>query len=286
MKKLLLAVCLLAPVGGFAAQPVADVAVLAFSADELAAKFAGKNRKEIVSAITTIPVYEKTFTASDGTEYEAVRYGKTNQDYRLFLYKFKWPQPLMGVAENAKGILALNERYQIDIPLTEQDMVRTTSAATLTTVTDVGSGRTYNVYQNGNEFLLFSNGVLVQQFDNAQDYAAFMATLTASNSAYTAEQAQEQTALEKARLNQQKNYYTRPHSVWGPVLGTALVGGLVWGSVYHHNHHHRHHAAPPPGPAPRPAPHHRPGRLQPLRPGGPPAGTPLIRDTNGKFMHR
>ena len=277
---------LLAPLGGFAAQPAADVAVLAYSADELAAKFAGKNRKEIVSAITTIPVYEKTFTAPDGTEYEAVRYGKTSQEYRLFLYKFKWPQPLVGVVENAKGILALNERYQINIPLTEQDMVRTTAAATLTTVTDVGSGRTYNVYQNGNEFLLFSNGVLVQQFDNAQEYAAFMATLTASNSAYTAQQAQEQTALEATRLDQQTSY-TRSRSYWAPVVGTALVGGLLWGDIYLHNRYRPHrpyYAAPVP--APRPVPHHRPGHLKPLKPSGPPAGTPMMRDVNGKFMHR
>lgn len=277
MKKLILAVCLLAPMGAYAAQPAANVAVLAYSADELAAKFAGKNRKDVVAAITTIPVYEQTFTAADGTEYEAVRYGKTNQDYRLFLYKFAWPQPLVGVAENAKGILALNARYQIDIPLSEQDIARNTSAATLSTVTDVGNNRTYNVYQNGSEFLLFHNGVLVQQFDNAQDYAAFMATLTASNSAYAAEQAQQQTALENARLDQQKTYYSRPRSYWAPVVGTALLGGLIWGSVYHHNHHrHHHHVAPRPNP----------GHLKPLRPGGPPRGTPLIRDVNGRFMHR
>ena len=283
MKKLILAVCLLSPLGAFVAQAAADVAVLAYSADELAAKFAGKNRKEIVSAITTIPVYEKTFTAADGTEYEAVRYGKTTQEYRLFLYKFKWPQPLVGVAENAKGILALNERYQIDIPLTEQDMVRTTAAAILTTVTDVANGRTYNVYQNGNEYLLFSNGVLVEQFDNAQEYAAFMSTLTAANSAYTAQQAQQQTALEAARFDQQQASYARPRSYWAPVVGTALLGGVVWGSIYHYNHRHppHHHMAP----APRPTPHHRPGHLQPLKPSGPRAGTPMMRDVNGKFMH-
>lgn len=287
MKKLLIAALLLAPWGAFAAQPAADVAVLAYSADELAAKFAGKNRKEIVSAITTIPVYEQTFTSADGTEYEVVRYGKTNQDYRLFLYKFKWPQPLVGVAENAKGVLALNERYQIAIPLTEQDMVRTTSAATLTTVSDVANGRTYNVYQNGNEFLLFSNGVLTNQFDNAQEYAAFMATLTAANSAYTAQQAQEQTALETARLNQQQTSYARPRSYWAPVVGTALVGGLLWGDIYLHHHYRprHHHVAPAPGPAPRPRPHHRPGHLKPLKPSGPPAGTPRMREVNGKFMH-
>ena len=142
------------------------------------------------------------------------------------------------------------------------------------------------MYQNGNEFLLFSNGVLVQQFDNAQEYAAFMATLTASNSAYTAQQAQEQTALEATRLDQQTSY-TRSRSYWAPVVGTALVGGLLWGDIYLHNRYRPHrpyYAAPVP--APRPVPHHRPGHLKPLKPSGPPAGTPMMRDVNGKFMHR
>ena len=283
MKKLILSVLLLNPLGAAVFAQTADVAVLAYSADELAAKFAGKNRKEITASITTIPVYEKTFTSANGTEYEAVRYGKTNQEYRLFLYKFKFPQPLVGVVENAKGILALNERYQIDIPLTEQDIAAHTNAS-LTTVQDVSNGSVYNVYQNGNEYLLFQNGVLVKSFDNAQDYTAFMATVTASNAAYTAQQAQQQTALEQAQLAQQTSpTYVRTTRYYYNPVGTVLFGGLVWSAIHGwhrpvHHYHHAHHAAPPPHqPQPR-----RQG-LAPLKPSGPPAGTPLMRDVNGKL---
>ena len=288
MKKLILTALLLTPFGAAVFAQTAQVAVLAYSADELAAKFAGKTRKEIVSAITTIPVYEKTFTSADGTEYEAVRYGKTNQDYRLFLYQFKWPQPLVGVVENAKGILTLNERYQINIPLSEQDIAAHTNAS-LTTVQDVANGSVYNVYQNGNEFLLFQNGVLVKSFDNAQDYTAFMATVTASNAAYTAQQAEQQTALEQARLNQQasQNYVTTTRYYYNPI-GTVLLGGLVWSAVHGWHRPHYVHPAPRPAPhhmhsAPRPAPH-RNNRLPALKPSGPPAGTHFMRDVDGKFM--
>jgi len=287
MKKLILTALLLTPFGAAVFAQTAQVAVLAYSADELAAKFAGKNRKEIVSAITTVPVYEKTFTAADGTEYEAVRYGKTDQNYRLFLYRFKWPQPLVGVVENAKGILALNERYQINIPLAEQD-IAAHMGASLTTVQDVANGGVYNVYQNGNEFLLFQNGVLVRSFDNAQDYTAFMATVTASNAAYTAQQAEQQTALEQARLNQQasQNYVTTTRYYYNPI-GTILLGGLVWSAVHGwHRPYHHYRAAPPPPHHHRavaPAPH-RGGRLPALRPGGPPAGTPIMRDVDGRIM--
>ena len=286
MRKLILIALLLNPLGTVVFAQTADVAVLAYSADELAAKFAGKNRKEIASAITTIPVYEKTFTSADGTEYEAVRYGKTNENYRLFLYRFKWPQPLVSVVENAKGILALNERYQINIPLTEKDIAAHTTAS-LTTVQDVANGGVYNVYQNGNEFLLFQDGVLVRSFDNAQDYMAFMSTVTASNSAYTAQQAQQQTALEQAQLSQQTspNYVSTTRYYYNPV-GTVLLGGLVWSAVHgwHRPHHHHYRPAPPPQ---RSHLHHppAPGRgLPALKRSGPPAGTPRMREVNGKFM--
>lgn len=288
MKKLLLTALLLNPLGAVVFAQTADVAVLAYSADELAAKFAGKNRKEITASITTIPVYENTFTSINGTEYEVVRYGKTNRDYRLFLYKFKFPQPLVAVVDNAKGIMALNERYQIDIPLTEQDIVAHTSAS-LNTVQDVSTGTTYNVYQNGDEYLVFQNGVLVRSFDNAQDYAAFMATVTASNSAYAAQQAQEQTALETARLNQaSQNYVTTTRYYYNPV-GTVLFGGLVWSAIHgwHRPHHVHHRPAPPPlrahGHRP-PTAMHQGHHLPPLKRSGPPAGTPMMRDVDGKFM--
>ncbi len=281
MKKLLLAVLLLCPLGAVVfAQDTANVAVLAYSADQLAAKFNGQNRKQIVTAISTVPTYEQTFTAPDGTEYEVVRYGKMSDEYRVFLYQFKWPQVLVGVADSPKGVLALNEKYQINIPLSQQDMTRHMRSPMITTVTDVANNIEYQAYQNGNEFYLFQNGLLVQTFDNAQDYSAFMAALTASNSSYAAQQAQQQTALEQAQINQQNNRYARTY-YYGPSLGTVVVGGILWNSR-HHRHHHAHRQAPQPPHAHRPQP--RPGRLAPLRPSGPPAGTHFMRDVNGKFM--
>ncbi len=284
MKKLILAGLLLFPWGTVVrAQDVATVAVLSYSADQLAAKFEGKNRKDIVKDISTVPTYERTFTSADGTEYEVVRYGKMSDEYRVFLFQFKWPQPLVAVADNAKGVLALNEKYQLDIPLSQQDLTRRMRNPVITTVTDVANNTEYQAYQNGREFYLFQNGMLVQEFDNAQDFSAFMSAITASNSAYAAQQAQEQTALEQARLNQQTAYnnaHTRTY-YYGPSLGTVVVGGVLLDSIYHHRHHRPpHHVSPPPH---RNPPSRRPG-LTPLRPSGPPRGTPLIRDVDGKFM--
>lgn len=252
MKKLLLAVLLFSPLGGaLCAQPTRNVAVLAYSADQLAAQFAGQTRKSVVASINTVPAFEQVYTAQDGKEYELVRYGGAHQDYRQFLFEFKLPQVLVGVADNPQGILAFNEKYGLNIPVTQQSYARNTGAF-LTTVQDVANGTEYQVYQNNGEFVLFQNGQAVRSFATAQEYQAFMATITASNSAYAAEQAQQQTALEQARLAQEQNNtrYVRRTSYVAPVIGGLLVGGLAWDIVRWTRHGHHHHYAP------RPAPHH------------------------------
>ncbi|MBR2082443.1 MAG: hypothetical protein IJ876_05490 [Elusimicrobiaceae bacterium] len=256
MKKLLLAVCLLCPLGGSLSAQTTDrnVAVLAYSADQLAAKFAGQTRKSVVSAINTVPASEQIFTAQDGKEYELIRYGGAHQDYRQFLFEFKLPQPLIGVADSPKGIVAFNEKYGLNIPVTQQSLARNTGAF-LTTVTDVANGTEYQVYQNGGEYMLFQNGQLTQTFTNAQEYAAFMSTITASNSAYAAQQAEQQTALEQAQLARQNtSTQVRRTSYVAPIIGTALVGGLVWGAVHHWHHRPSRHSRPAPRPGPRPGP--------------------------------
>ena len=250
MKKLILAVLLFTPLGGTLCAQTAgrNVAVLAYSADQLAAQFAGQNRKSVVAAINTVPASEQVYTGTDGKEYELVRYGGAHQDYRQFLFEFKLPQPLVGVADSPKGIMAFNEKYGLNIPVTEQSFARNTGVF-LTTVQDVANGANYQVYQNNGEFTLFQNGQLVRSFANVQEYQAFMATVTASNSAYAAQQAQEQTALEQARLaaQEQQNRQTyRRSSYVAPVIGGLLVGGLAWDIVRWTRHGHHYHRSVPP----------------------------------------
>ncbi len=261
MKKLLVAGLLLVGPWGAAlhAQTARNVAVLAYSADQLAAQFAGQTRKSVVAAINTVPASEQIYTGPDGKEYQLVRYGGAHQDYRQFLFEFKLPQTLVGVADSPQGLAAFNEKFGLDIPVTVQSMARNTGAF-ITTVSDVANGTEYQVYQNNGEFLLFQNGQLTRTFDTAQEYQAFMATVTAANSAYAAQQAQEQTALEQARLAQEQNRttYVRRTSYVAPVVGSLLVGGLVWNAVNWSRHgHHHHYYRPAPPPAPRPGRHRR-----------------------------
>ena len=257
MKKLILAVLLFSPLGGTLCAQTAgrNVAVLAYSADQLAAQFAGQTRKNVVAAINTVPAFEQVYTGTDGKEYELVRYGGAHQDYRQFLFEFKLPQTLVGVADNPKGILAFNEKYGLNIPVTEQSFARNTGVF-LTTVEDVANGTQYQVYQNNGAFALFQNGQLVRNFATAEEYQAFMATVTAANSAYAAQQAQQQTALEQARLAQeeQNTKYVRRSSYVAPVIGGLLVGGLAWDIVRWTRHGHHHYR---PAPPPRHHRHHR-----------------------------
>ncbi len=291
MKKLLLVALLLGMWGlPGAAQPSADdgVAVFAYNADQLAARFAGQTRKEVLYTVNTVSSQDKTLQSTNGKEYALVRYGKSSDDFRIFLFEFKIPQKLVAVADDVKGVLAMNEKYGVNIALSEKDFAAQAPQALITTVTDVANNRTYTAYQSGDNYLLFQNGVLKRTFTDSREFSAYMSALSAANSSYAAQQAEEQTQLEAARLQAQqqannRQTVVRSYSVVPTLVGTAMLGGLVWGGINYSRYHHHHHAAPPP----RPAPHHtRPGHLPPLRPSGPPAGTPLIRGVDGKYMNR
>ena len=291
MKKILLVTLLLcvAWLPGAAQSADDGVAVFAYSADQLAARFAGKTRKEVLYTVNTVSSLDTTVQSSHGTEYALVRYGKQGDDFRIFLFEFKIPQKLVAVADSVKGVLALNEKYGLTISLSEKEFAAQAPQTFLTTVTDVANNRTYTAYQSGDTYLLFQNGTLRRTFSDGHEFSAYMAALSAANSSYAAQQAEEQTQLEAAQLQAQQqanNQRTvvRSYSVVPSLLGTAMVGGLVWGGInYARHHHHRHHARPAP-----PPPHHPHPRagLPPLKSSGSPAGTPLIRDVNGKYMNR
>lgn len=290
MKKLLLLTLLLSSLGlPGVAQPTADdgVAVFAYSADQLAARFAGKTRKEVLYTINTVSSLDTTVTSTSGKEYALVRYGKSSDNFRVFLFEFKLPQKLLAVADDVKGVLALNEKYGINTPLTERDLTAQAPQTFITTITDVANNRQYTAYQSGDTYLLFQDGILKRTFTDSREFSAYMTTLAAANSSYAAQQAQEQTQLEQARLAAERaNQRTVVRTSYVPaVLETAIVGGVVLGGIHYarHHRHHPHYARPV---FPSPSHHHaRPGYLPPLRPSGPPAGTPLIRDVNGRFMN-
>lgn len=290
MKKLLLLTLLLSSLGLPAvAQPSADdgVAVFAYSADQLAARFAGKTRKEVLYTVNTVSSVDTTVRGANGKEYALVRYGKGSDEMRVFLFEFKLPQKLLAVADDVNSVVAMNEKYGLNNTLTEKDL--TGQAPTyLTTITNVATNQIYTAYQSGDKYLVFQNGALKHTF-NSHEYAAFIATVSAANSSYQAEQAQLQTQLEQERLAiEQAN--SRPTVIrttnYVPaIVGTALFGGLVWSGI-HYAHHHRHHPHYYRPAAPR---HHhstRPGHLPPLKSSGAPRGTPLIRNVDGKYMNR
>ena len=266
MKKSICLAVLLGLAGALFAQPADSVDVFAYNASQLAARFQDTTRDGVVRAASAVPAYEATLTAANGVPYHVVRYGKLSQDYRMFVFKSNGSQPLLGVADNASGVLALNKKYQLTLPLAEQEFARRMPQSFMTTVQDVARSATYRVYQNGNEFYLFENGLLTRSFANAQDFSAFMAAITASNSAVTAQQAQ-QTAWEQAQQvpNAEDNTPRYYYNTWGAVV----VGGPGYG--YRRPHHHTHKKEPV--------------ALQPLTPSGPPAGTVLIRDIDGKYMN-
>lgn len=280
MKKLLSLALLLSLLGlPGAAQCATDdgVAVFSYNADQLAARFADKTRKDVLYTINTVSSIDTTVKSTSGKEYALVRYGKTSDDFRVFLFDFKVPQKLLAVADDVQGVLAMNEKYGLTNTLTEKDFKKQGAQAFITTVSDVANGKEYTAYQSGDMYLLFQDGVLKRTFTDSREFSAYMTTLAAANSSYAAQQAEQQTQLEQERLAAQRanNQRTaiRTTSYAPAILGTALIGGIVWSDIhYRHHHHHRHHR-----PAPPPPHYSGPKNLSPVRPGIPPRPASPVR---------
>ncbi|MBQ3666734.1 MAG: hypothetical protein II913_01530 [Elusimicrobiaceae bacterium] len=283
MKKLLLlalVLCFTGLPGAAQSSTNSGVDVFAYSADQLATRFAGKTRKEVLSTINKVRSPDSIVESTSGKEYALVRYDEQGDIFRIFLFDLGGSQRLVDVADNASGALAMSEKYGINIPLPQKDVVTPAAISTptvaqtpvavqapvaqtyLTTVTNLSTNQVYTAYQSGDKYLIFQNGALKHTFDGHQ-YAAFMATLSAANSDYQATLARQQQAQldqQQKRLmaiqqaNSQPRYERSSASYIVPtIFGTALLGTAIWSGIHYHHHHHRyapaHHR---PGPAPRP----------------------------------
>lgn len=241
--------------------------IFKYNAKELTNRLAGKSRFYVLFNKDTDPSFEDTIYADNGAQYILVRFGQEGDKYRKFLFEEGGDQKLVAVADSTASVLAVNKKYGVNLGLTEKEFKKSYPNAIFTPVTNAQNGKEYHAYQAaGDSFVVFESGKLVYQFDNPQAFSAYMNTLSAANMGYAAQQAKEQTKLDKARQNQE-NQQAQP-----PSYTTLIIGGTVRNPIYlpsivstGTNRH----------------------ALPPLKPSGPPAGTLLIRDpTTGKFINR
>lgn len=242
-----------------------EIPVFKRTAAQLISRLAGKSRFYVLFNANAVSTFDDTIYADNGARYVLVRYGQEGDNYRKFLFDEGGDQKLLAVADSPATVLAVNKKYNVNIGLTEKEFQQDYPKAVATTVTDAQNNKEYHSYQiSGPLFLLFDNGKLAYQFDSAQAFSAYMNTLSAANMGYAAQQAQQQTALEKARLSQ-----TTSTRVEQPTYTTLVVGGTVRAPIY----------------LPVVLSTGTARKLPPLKPSGPPAGTVLMRDVDGKYMN-
>ncbi len=243
-----------------------EIPVFKRTAAQLFNRLAGKSRFYVMFNANVVATLDDIIYADNGAKYALVRYGQENGNYRKFLFEEGGDQKLLAVADSAASVLAINKKYNVNIGLTETEFKTSYPNALFNTVTNAQNGKEFHSYQiAGPLFLLFENGKLVYQFDTPEAFSAYMNTLSAANMGYAAQQAKQQTALEKARQNQvvqapvQTTIYT-PLVVSGTARDPIYLPAILSTGTVRRS-------------------------LPPLKPSGPPAGTVLMRDVDGKYMN-
>lgn len=236
------------------------------SAREHINRLAGKSRFYVMFNADVVAAFDDIIYADNGAQYALVRYGQEGGDnYRKFLFEGGGDQKLLAVADSTADILAINKKYNVNIGLTETEFKKSFPNAIFTPITNAQNGKEYHAYQIGDSFVVFEGGKLAYQFANAQAFSAYMNTLSAANMGYAAQQAKQQTALEKARQNQPAPPTTSQTTIYTPLV----VSGTPRNPIY----------------LPAIIRPDNVRKLPPLKPSGPPAGTVLMRDVDGKYMN-
>ncbi len=230
-------------------------------------RLAGKSRFYVMFNADVVAAFDDIIYADNGAQYALVRYGQEGGDnYRKFLFEGGGDQKLLAVADSAAGVLAINKKYNVNIGLTEAEFKKSFPNAIFTPVTNAQNGKEYHAYQlAGDSFVVFEGGQLAYQFANPEAFSAYMNTLSAANMGYAAQQAKQQTALEKARQNQPAAPTTTQTTIYTPLV----VSGTARNPIY----------------LPAIVRPDNVRKLPPLKPSGPPAGTVLMRDVDGKYMN-
>lgn len=241
-----------------------EIPVFKRTAAQLINRLAGKSRFYVMFNANVVASYDDTIYADNGAKYALVRYGQEGDNYRKFLFEDGGDQKLLAVADSPASVLAINKKYNVNIGLTEAEFKKSYPNAIFNTVTNAQNNKEYHSYQiAGPMFLLFENGKLAYQFDTPEAFSAYMNTLSAANMGYAAQQAKQQTALAQNRQTQNQGQAQLQTTY------TLVVGGTARDPIY----------------LPAIISTGTVRKLPPLKPSGPPAGTVLMRDVDGKYMN-
>ena len=221
---------------GESVSPRAGVSVWNKNARQLTRLFRGKDKTYVLYQVENVSSADKIIRSRNGKRYAFVRYGSDDGDYRKFLFNAKDPQTFVACAANVADVLAVNQKYGVNLGVRLHDFLRTyEEQATLTNLLDKATNKTYPVYRleytDVNHktpvatYFVFDGDSLKDTLSGEEAFTAYTSKLSQSNKDLTKQekeaQAKRQQEEQKARQKQNR-----------PVRKALVSGGTATDQAY------------------------------------------------------
>ncbi len=196
----------------------ADTALWKINATQLARTWRGTTREQLLYRMPIVSTKDRTVSNQTNT-YALVEYGDATQ-FRKFLFRAKSPQTLLAVAATPADVLAVNEKYHINIGLAQTAFENFyKNQATLQQDTSFPAGTFLYRLSSADKtiWLLFENKQLAQTFLTDQQKEEFIKARQAKQAQKTSAATTASTAPAKTRTAPRK---------------ALLFGGTAWDRAY------------------------------------------------------
>ena len=144
------------------------------------------NKAYVLRQVNDMANKEKILTAKDGTEYVMIQYGNESWKYRKFLFQRQEPQTFVTCAANAKDIVAIFQKYGVNMGMKKGDLLETFSPSKFPKE-QIDGTRVLTVYQIEQQqlplraqepvFAVVEQNRVVELFASAADFNAYQSTL-------------------------------------------------------------------------------------------------------------
>ena len=139
------------------------------NAAQLTRTFTGKDRTYVLYTVENVSNYDGTIQAKNGVKYAFVEYRNPNGSFRKFLFKHQDPQTFVACAATAQDVLAVNQKYSVNIGLKKERFLQYYPEATKITDLKNTSQEVFRINwaadkkQTSPLYVLFENEELTDQ---------------------------------------------------------------------------------------------------------------------------
>ncbi len=200
--------------------------------------FKNKTLSQVLTEATSVPSIQDTVTSSSGKKYILLRYGDEDS-FRKLLFSSQEPPKFLAAASNVPEVLALQQKYKVDMTVTRAAFEAAYPQATFLNVSDLQNNTTQAVFQLQQNpkkplstYYVFEDDKLTHTFFDDASYNAYLKKMSDANKAYTQEQEKKKQAEEAARqkaLQEQEEQKRRKAAKWQRAL---VEGGTTEQYLY------------------------------------------------------